>query len=208
MIFQKLLAVKSSAWWLLLAALIVALGPRLAWQFGLVDPHDALYLVQPVTAALVAGLAHLLLHGKRDRVRHKSDKAFIIASVLSVWFVIYFLSGLMLTFVHNAVASNWQAITINIVSFGVAVASVEYIRYALMLLAGRRNTVWFGIIVSAVFAVQQIGLLQISNVGSAVDVIKFVITYVMPAVVGSLLLTYISVSSGLGPQLAYSMTGT
>ena len=203
--FHKLFTVKSSAWKLLVAGVVVALGPRLAWQFGLVDSHDALYIVQPILAVLAAGLAHIVLRGQRDRVRHKSDKALVIASVLSVWFVVYFLSGLIVTFVHNAVASSWQVIALNILAFGAAAAAVEYIRYALMLLAGRRNAMWFGIIVSLVFAVQQIGLLQMNGVGSAVDIIKFLITYVAPAVVGSLLLTYLSVSCGLGPQLVYGL---
>jgi len=203
--FRLLFSVKSSAWQLLAAAIIVALGPRLALQFGLVSPHDALYIVQPILAALAAGLAHLLLHGKRDRIRHKSDKAFIIASVLSVWFVVYFLSGLVTTFVHNAVASNLQAILLNILTFGVAAAAIEYVRYALMLLAGRRSMVWFGVIVSLVLAAQQISLLQLNDVGSLVDVVKFVITFVVPAIVGSLLLSYLSVTGGLGTQLAYSL---
>lgn len=203
--FQKVFTVKSSAWQLLAAGLVVTIGPRLAWQFGLVDSHNALYIVQPVLAVLAAGLARLLLRGQRDRVRHKGDKALVIASVLSVWFVVYFLSGLMLTFVHNAVASSWQIIAINVLAFGVAAASVEYVRYGLMLLAGRRNTMWFGVIVSFVFAAQQISLLQINDVGSAVDVIKFLITFVAPAIVSSLLLTYLSVSSGLSPQMVYGI---
>ncbi len=203
--FGKILALKPTGWGLFVAAILVAVGPRVAWQLGLVDSHDALYIVEPILAVLAAGIAHILLHGQRDRVRHKSDKALVIASVLSIWFVIYFLSGLLVTFVHNAVASSWQIIGINILAFGLAAAAVEYIRYALMLLAGRRNTMWFGILVSLVFAVQQIGLLQMNGVGSAVDIIKFLITYVAPAIVGSLLLTYISVSSGLGSQLVYSL---
>lgn len=203
--FQKLLTVKSSAWWLLTATLFVAVTPRIAWQLGLVNAHDALYIVQPVVAVLAAGLAHILLHGQRDRIRHKSDKMLVIASVLSVWFVAYFLSGLLLTFVHNAVASNWQASVLNLLAFGAAAAGVEYVRYALMLLAGRRNVLWFGIVVSLILAVQQIGLLQMNGTGSTEDTIKFIFTFVAPALISSFLLTYLAVSTGLGAQLVYSL---
>jgi signal peptidase len=203
--FSRVFTVKSSAWWLLVVATVVALGPRFAWQLGLIDSQGALYVVQPVLVVLAAGIAHLLLGGQRDRLRHKSDKMLIIASVMSVWFVAYFLSGLALTFVHNVVASSWQIIAINLLAFGAAAASVEYVRYALMLLAGRRNALWFGVIVSLILAVQQIGLLQMNDLGTVIDIVKFVITFVVPAVVGSFLLTYLSVSTGLGSQLVYSL---
>lgn len=203
--FRKALAVKSSAWWLLAAACVVALVPRIAWSMGVVDSRSALYIVQPLLAVMAAGLAHVVRHGQKDRMRHKSDKALIIASVLSVWFVAYFLSGFAVTFVHNAIASSWQSIGINIAVFGLTAAAIEYTRYTLMLLAGRRNAVWFGILVSLLFAVQQIALLQINDSSSAIEVIKFVITYIMPAIVNSLLLTYLSVATGFGPQLVYGL---
>lgn len=203
--FRRILTVKSSAWGLLAAACVVAIGPRIIWQLGVVDSHDALYIAQPLLAVLAALLAHMLRRGQHDRIRHKSDKAFVIASVLSVWFVLYFLSGFVVTFVHNAVASSALTIGINILSFGLAAAAVEYIRYVLMLLAGRRNLVWFGIVVSIVFAVQQVGLLQIADTASTIDVIKFIITFIVPAIVNSMLLTYLAVSTGFGPQLLYAL---
>lgn len=202
--FRKLLSVKASAWGLFGVAVLVAVGPRILWQLGVVDSHVALYIVQPVMALLGAVVARVVLQGKRDRVRHKSDKALVIASVLSVWFTAYFLSGFVMTFVHNAVASSWQIIALNLLAFGATAIGVEYIRYSLMLLAGRRNLIWFGILVSLVFAVQQVSLLQLSDF-TMVEIIKFVITYSMPALVGSLLLTYLSVSTGFGPQLLYAL---
>lgn len=203
--FRKLLTVKASAWWLLIVACIVAVGPRLAWQAGLVDSHTALYIVQPALGLLAAAIAHAMRRGQKDRIRHKSDRALVIASVLSVWFVAYFLSGFVTTFVHNAIASSWLSVGVNALSFGATVISVEYTRYVLMLLAGRRNVIWFGIIVSIVFAVQQVNLLQIADVGSLVEVVKFVITYVVPALINSFLLTYLAVATGFGPQLLYAL---
>ena len=184
---------------------MVTVGPRLLWQFEFINSHDALYVAQPLFVGFAALMTRQLLHGKRDRLRHKSDIAFTIASVLSVWFVVYFLSGLLTTFVHNALASSVQGIALNILVFGVSVVGVEYMRYGMMLLAGRRNVVWFGFLVSLVLAAQQISLLQLTETGSVVEIVKFVITYVAPAFVGSMLLTYLSVSSGFGPQLVYGL---
>lgn len=202
--FGKLLRVKATAWWLLAVACVVAVGPRIAWGIGLVDSHDALYVVQPIIAALGAVIAYVLRHGQRDRIRHKSDKALVVASVVSVWFVAYFLSGFLVTFVHNAIAPSWQVVGMNILFFGLTATSIEYIRSVLMLLAGRRNVVWFGVLVSIVFAVQQIALMQLTDT-ALIEVVKFVITYVVPALVSSLLLTYLAIAAGFGSQLVYSL---
>lgn len=203
--FRRLFTVKPAAWWLLLTAAVVAVAPRLAWQLKLVDSHDALYIVQPVAALIGALLARYLLHGQKSRLRHTTDKAFVVGSVLSVWFVLYFMSGLFLTFVHNAVASSWQAVGLNIISFGASVLALEFMRYSLMVLAGRRNLLWFGVLVSVVCAIQQIGLILPPEAGSFLELLKFGITYILPAGVMSLLLTYLSVAAGFGPQLVYGL---
>lgn len=202
--FRKLLSVKASAWALLGLAFGAALGSRVAMQANWVDAHTALYVVQPILLVVAALSAWYMLHGQRDRVRHKGDKMLTIASAMSVWFVMYFLSGMIFTFVHNALSSSWQNIVMNTAVFVISALSVEYIRYSLMLLAGRRSALQFGVLVSLVFAVQQISLLQISDT-AWVDIIKFVITYVVPALVASFLLSYLSLVAGFGSQLVYSL---
>lgn len=64
----------------------------------------------------------------------RQRKSLIISSVLSVWFVLYFLSGLAVTYVNNAVAVNWQTVVINLATFGVTAAALEYVRHGIMLL--------------------------------------------------------------------------
>ena len=203
--FRKLMTVKPTAWLLLALALVVAILPRVISQFGWVDANTTLYVVQPVLVVGAAVVARALLHGQRDRIRHKSDKALIICSVLSVWFVLYFLSGLAVTYVHNAVASSWLTVGLNLLAFGSTAAAVEYIRYVLMLKAGRRNIVWFGAIVGLVLSAQQLALIQFPDISSMIDNVKFVIAFVIPAVFSSVLLTYLAFSAGLQSQLAYSL---
>ncbi len=203
--FQKLFAIKSSAWELLIIVVVAAICPRLMWQGGIIDSHDALYVAQPLFTGLAAIGAHIILRGQRDRLRHKSDKAFVVGSVISVWFVIYFLTGLVVTFVHNAVASSIETILLNICVFGITAAAIEYIRYSLLLLVGRRNALWFGIIVSLILAMQQIALLQIGDTSSAVEVVKFLITFVVPAIINNMLLGYLSTTVGLSSQLVYGL---
>lgn len=203
--FRKIATLKPSAWLLLVAVLMVAVTPRLLLELHVIDGNSALYIVQPILMIPTALMARLLLKGKRDRIRHKSDKALIIASAMSVWFVLYFLSGLIVTFVHNVVAASWQTIAINVLALGATAFAVEYTRYTLMLQAGRRNIVWFGVLASIVLAIQQLSLMQMMGEGTLVDIIKFIITFVMPAVINNFLLTYLSISTGFGPQLVYGL---
>ena len=107
--------IRMGAWLLLLWLLIVGLAPWLVAQVGVVDPQAALYVVEPTLAVLAAGLTLYLTGRRSDHVRRKADKSIMIGSVLSVWFVIYFLSGLVLTYVQNAVTSSWLTILVNVI---------------------------------------------------------------------------------------------
>lgn len=159
-----------------------------------------LYIVEPIMALIVCGIAWYFAHGIGDRVRHKMEKSLIVGSVVAVWFVIYFVSGIVLTYQHNAVASSIGAIVMNVLAFGSVAAALEYVRHATMLLGGRRNVVWLGVIVSLLFVISQINFSQIGT-QSALDLIKLSVSTYFPALVGSFLLTYLSFNAGLASQL-------
>ena len=185
-------------------ALFVAILPLIAHMFTN-DVGWITYILQPGSAIAIAVAARRVLGGQHDRMRHKAEKSLIVGSVLAVWFVAYFLTGMIVTYTHNAVAASWQAIVVNLVVFGAVATSMEYVRHGIMLLVGRRNGIWFGVIVSLVFALEQIGLGQVGELHGALDVIKFSISAILPALVGSLLLTYLAFTAGLGPQLTYRL---
>ncbi|TXG77204.1 signal peptidase I [Patescibacteria group bacterium] len=179
--------------------------PALLQAMGVVDAVTAMSVVQPILAVVAAGMTKLLLGGARDRLRHKVDTSLMIGSVLAVWFVAYFASGMIVTYVHNAVAMSWQAILINILTYGVAAAAIEYVRYGIMMVGGRRNIVWLGVVVSLVVGIQQLSLVHLADVHGGIDIIKLAISDVLPVVVTSLLLTYLAVTAGLGPQLTFRL---
>ena len=205
MILTRLYRIRQSIWWLLSGLLVVGCAPLLLTRLGVVDAQTAVYVVEPLLAVSVAVAARLILGSRRDHIRHTVDKNFVIGSVLSVWFVVYFLSGLILTYVHNAISSSWIIILTNIVAFGSAAAAIEYVRHGIMLASGRRNVMWFGLIVSAVLAIEQMGLTQLASIHTTGDLIKFAVASAMPAIIASLLLTYLSFTAGLGSQLVYRL---
>lgn len=205
MILARLYRIRQSVWWILLGMVVVGVAPWALIRTQIVDAQMAIYVIEPLLAAGLAIATRLALGVRRDHVRHGTDKQLAIGSVLAIWFVIYFLSGLVLTYVHNAISSNWLTIVINSLVFGSTAAAIEYTRHGIMIASGRRNVMWFGLIVSGVLAIEQMGLTQLVNLHDGAALVKFVVANAMPAVVSSLLLTYLSFTAGLGAQLVYRL---
>jgi len=192
--------------WILLASMVVlsALSAFLR-TFHSVPAPTFLYIVQPITALALGILAWYLSYGIKDRVRGRGDKAFLVGSVLAVWFVLYFLSGLITTYVHNSLFAGAKSILINVWAFGVVALAIEYSRHRLMLIVGRRNIVWFGVIVALVLAAQQVNFSLLATTHGTVDIIKLAFSDMVPAVAASFLLTYLAIVGSLPAQLVYHM---
>ncbi len=203
--FRRLLTLNPAAWMVLGTMAVFATATICLPLFQIVSGQTYAYIVEPLLALVVAGIAWYQAHGRGDRVRHKSEKALIIGSVMAVWFVMYFASGVVLTYQHNAVAATLTAIATNLLAFGSVAVAIEYARHAVMLLGGRRNVIWLGVIVSLILAVSQISLLQVSQVQSLGDGIKLTISTIVPAIISSFLLTYLAFNAGLASQLTYRL---
>jgi signal peptidase len=204
--FRALSHITPKTWILSLLTLAVVLFPFVASVSGVFDAHAVTYVMQPVLAAVLAGSVFANTRFNHSRVRHRSEKAFIVGSVCAIWFVAYFATGVMTTYVHNAVTSSMQAIMQNIVAFGVTAVSFEIIRHKLLLLAGRRHIIWYGTLLSLIIALAHINILALEHVSSAVDIIKFFVSDIVPAVIASFVLSYLSVNAGLAAQLVYRLS--
>ena len=203
--FGKLQRVRSSAWLLLAVVAVMAIISLYVRTTAVIDPSKFMYIWQPVGLIIVAIIARSLAGGVRDRAKKRTDKALIIGSVLAIWFVIYMMTGIFVTFVENALVSGFRAMVTNIFAFGVAAAALEYSRHKLMLLVGRRDVLWFGAIVAIVFAFQQMSFAQFSNLMSLKDLVQFAVGSLAPIVLASFLLTYLAITSGLSSMLTYQL---
>ncbi|MBP9667458.1 signal peptidase I [Candidatus Saccharibacteria bacterium] len=203
--WRRLRSVKPTAWWLLLLVVCVVGIPVVLKLVAGMSGSVVAYIVQPFLAVTAGIVTRVFIGGRRDRMRHKAERSLIIGSVMAVWFVAYFASGLIVTFSHNAVASSWQAIVINLAAFGVTAVAIEYVRHGIMVAAGRRSAILFGVIVGIVFACEQVGLMQIFELHTVADVVKFSVSSVVPAIASSFLLTYLAFNAGLEPQLTYRL---
>lgn len=203
--FRTLHRVKRSAWALLLLVAIFSVVSVVARMSDALPSYAFLYIIQPVGALMLAGLAWYMVRGSKDRAHRRSEKAFMVGSVLSVWFVIYFLSGLTVTYVKNTLITTPLGITSNILAYGSAAVALEYVRHSLMQLAGRRNILWFGALVVAVFALQQLNFTAFNSGYTGEQLLKFFVSDIVPIAVASMLLTYLAVSAGLPSMLVYKL---
>ena len=203
--WRRLLTVPAPSWYLLVSVVGYITVSIVLPSSKLVTSQTYAYFIQPCMALALAGVAYYFARGQGDRVRHRSEKALIVGSVVAVWFVAYFSSGIFLTYQHNAVASSWRAIGMNLLAFGVGAVALEYVRHSIMLLGRRRNVVWLGVIVSIVFAASQIGISQLGQAQSMVDIIKLFVSNIIPTGVASFLLTYLSFNAGLPAQLTFRL---
>lgn len=201
----KLRSVRWQAWLLLILTAALGVFSLVSITYKLLPPTATTNIVMPVGAIAIALLAYAFTHGQGDRVRHAGDKAILIGSVLAIWFVAYFATGLLVTYVHNALVSSVHGIALNIFAYGATAAAVEYTRHRIMLIAKRRNALWFGVLVVIAFALPQMTLGHVASATSLEDVVKLVVSDFIPALAASTLLTYLAIACGMPAQLTYRL---
>lgn len=164
---------------------------------GFVSPSLQLNIITPLTYLLLAGVGYWLIGGARSRVHSQSLRWQVVMAVFVAWFALYFLSGLMMTYQRNVLFGDILLVLQNLAVFGVAAAAFEYIRSVTMMLAGRRNAVWFGAIVAIVYTLALLDVAAVAWTDMPSEIIKQTMELVVPALSTSFLMTYLVVTSGL-----------
>lgn len=163
-----------------------------------------LYIVQPLYACLLAVGMWWVTRGKKDRLHRTREKATIVASVMVLWAVIYFLSGLLFTYGHNPLWGNIGQIVTNTILYIGFGCMVEYARHRFVLLIGRRHPTYYGLVVSIIFAWPYVLLSSGQFVGVDAGGVALVAgTLVVPLLLQSVTLTYLAYTAGLRSMLWY-----
>lgn len=201
----KIYSVRRAAWLLLALLAVLVIVSASVRSTGSLASSVFMYVVQPLSALAIAALAYALARHRRAVATHTEGRAFLTGSILALWAVLYFLSGLVITYVHNSLFTGAQGFAINLWQFGVTATAIEYSRYCLMKLAGRRNMLWFGFIVSCILAIQLMNFGQLQHAHTLADVIQLAVADFIPSLFASFVLTYLAITSGLAAQLIYRL---
>lgn len=191
---------------LLGSVLVFSLVTLLLRVSNIVPPEIYLYAMQPVGSLVIGIMAYFVAGNIKDRARRQIDKAYIVGSVVVVWFVVYFLLGLATTYVYNTLVSSPAALFLNLFSYTVTAITMEYTRHRIMQVAGRKNAVWFGIVVALIFSLHLINFGSFAAIQTNEQFVKLFVSDVIPAVASSFLLTYLAVSSGIYAMLVYRLS--
>jgi signal peptidase I len=202
---RKMLSIEPRLWILLGLVLLLPIISVSTYRGDGISPSVFLYVVEPIIATAIAILSFVLIGGERIRVKHQTEKAFLIAAIICVWFVVYFLSGLILTYVRNSLVVGIGPTVLNVAVYSITAVALEYTRYQIMASVSRRNILWFGSVVSVVFALTQISYGQVDAVSSPEELIKVVVANIVPAFAASFLLTYLALTSGFGSMLVFRL---
>lgn len=169
-----------------------------------VSPQFLLYVLQPLGALVLALGLRWVTRDKRDRLHRTNEKLGITASVMALWAIVYFLSGLLFTYSYNPLWGGvWQTV-LNLIAYVVFGMGVEYGRHRFILLIGRRQPLLRGCVVAAVFMLPYIALVMPQLMAaSGASVIELIGTVFIPAVVQSIVLTYLAYTAGLQSMLVY-----
>lgn len=117
----------------------------------------------------------------------------------------YFATGLLVTCVHNALVSSVQSIVLNIFAYGATAAAVEYTRHRIMLIAKRRNALWFGVLVVIAFALPQMTLEHVASATSLEDVVKLVVSEHNSGTRSQHAADLLAITCGMPAQLTYRL---
>lgn len=171
-----------------------------------ISPRFILYVLQPFGALVLAGSLWWVTRNKRDRLRRTSEKLGITASVMALWAIVFFLSGLLFTYVHNPLWGNAWQMVLNLFAYGLFGVVIEFARHRFVLLIGRRQPVLRGSAIVIIFALPYLALaipqLMAARGVSAIELIG--VTFI-PAVVHSIVLTYLAYTAGIRSMLVYRL---
>ena len=164
-----------------------------------------LYVAHPIMLCIIAGISWRITRDKVSRVRRAHEKFAVVASVMALWAIIYFLSGLATTYTQNPLAGSMQLFIYNVIGYGAVVVMTEYIRWRVVLIGGRRHPVMKGLIIVLVFSILQCNLLMFY--GLTLDkIIELSIAVIVPLFVHNVVATYLAYTVGFGAMVAYRLT--
>ena len=202
---QKFLRIPPRVWlvlWLIIAVVVIETGLRIG---GLVSPTVTVYLVSPILLGSVGLVSARLLLGARLRIRQSDEKIIRLIGLITVWFVIYVLSGLVFTYVRNSLTSSPVSIAVNIWAYAIPIAAFEYMRHRILAATPRRLIRVANPIIAIVLALPFMNLGQFAGSLSNDQLAAAFFVDIVGSLATSAVLTYLALCAGLKAQLIYSL---
>ena len=169
------------------------------------DSSIYLYVIQPVILVSGSIAVWWFTKGQRSRLRGQKEKVALVSSIMTLWVIGYFLTGIVVTYVQNPLMGSFRSIVLNGIAYGLATVCLEYIRYKVVLLAGRRKAGISGLIITIAFVILQLSSVSTIFAGAGLgEVIKLLVSIVIPIISYNFIQTYLAYTAGFGSMVVYA----
>lgn len=163
----------------------------------------ALLFITPLTLLVVSFFFFLVFPKVQRRIRYKYEKIQNIIIILFIYSIIYFLSGLIFGYEYSIYGRDIFTVIKNLYAYLSFVILTEYMRNKLVF--NTENNIINNVLISLIFAFISINFTQfINNLSSFSIGFKYMATIIIPSVITSFVLTYITRHVGLLATILYN----
>lgn len=188
------------------------LAVLVSWSvFFIILRHNSLlnvnlyrYVFYPLFLAILAGWLWWISKGKVSRLRKRQEKATFLATILVLWVMGYFLSGLLVNFTQNPLMSSWNLALLNSFTILFSAITLEYVRHQIVLLRGRRSPLLAGLIIVVIFTTIQSVVISFA-INDAQSILHLVVGAMLPLIVYNLVQTYLAFTAGFGSMVVLAI---
>ena len=160
--------------------------------------------MQPLFAVALAGVTWWFSKGRYSHLRRQREKALFLMSICLLWVIGYFLTGLIATYAQNPLMGSLASAFLNIVLYGVMGIAVEWARYRLVLMTGRRHPVAAGSGIALLLLLLQATALTL-DFSDGMSAIQAAGSVLLPLVVYHLVQIYLAYTAGFASMGVFAV---
>lgn len=162
--------------------------------------YDIFY--QPFFLILLTFLSYRITKSNKEQKKYKKDLLETIIIIMMSYIIIYFMSGLLFTYVRSPYNHSVIGIIKNIWIYIIVIIFQEYIRYILIKYSGKKKR--YFIIIGLLFLILEINFSSlIVNFKDGETIFKYLSSIILPCVCHSFLANYLVQKGNFKTSIAY-----
>ena len=161
------------------------------------------YIINPLFFVVLVLILKFTIQPTYKTDKYKKSIVSYVLVTITLYAVVFFASGIFLTYGNNPYANTINGIALNLYSVGLVVVCIEYIRFKLINNSLNKTSIF--IIIVLTFALKDIPLNSLINNLNFYSLFKFLFINVIPSIIKSILFTYIAKYTDYKPAIIYQL---
>lgn len=151
------------------------------------------YIINPTVFIVLSVILKYAIVFPYKIDKHKKTIQHYVMVAISIYFLIYYLSGIVFTFGKNPYNTGIKTVFMNLYSIGLVVLCREFIRYRLINNSPKKDQKLLFIFIVLVFVMGDIVASPLQNNLNIYYIFKILFTILVPSIVKNVLYTYIHI---------------